>query len=149
MKQKRDAAWQSVCAALRPEDGIAPHVLKRQKETERKKEKQRRQPADRHALQYCKEARLYLDGELAELQTACETHSLIGAAWSILRVETVPGSGALLVVVGVPGITADGVAAVEAHLSAAAGRLRAAVAGGTHRKRVPPLRFRAVPDDGA
>ena len=145
MKKQRDAAWQSVCAGLRPGDGIPPHQIKRQKETERKKEKQTRQPVDRHALQYCKQARLCLDGELAALQAADGDQS---GPWSVLRVEPVPGSGALVVVVGVPGLTAENLATVEDRLSAASGHLRAAVAGCTHRKRVPPLRFRAVPDDG-
>ena len=63
-------------------------------------------------------------------------------------VEPLPGGSVLLVVLSAPSLTQDGIAGIESRLRQASGLLRAAIAGETHRKRVPHLRFRVVPAEG-
>lgn len=139
MKHKSDAALTSLCAKVRPGDGIPPQVLKRQKQKQRNH--QSRHAVDRHALQYCKEAKRSLDGELASLTMDDASPN----DWSVLSVEPLPGGSALLVIVSAPSVTQETIAVMESRLREASGTLRAAIAGDTHRKRVPHLRFRVVP----
>ncbi|HWB05186.1 MAG TPA: hypothetical protein VG796_19295 [Verrucomicrobiales bacterium] len=140
MKHKRDAALTSLCAEVRPGDGIPPHILKRQQQKERHTHHPNRQPVDRHGLQYAKVAHRCLDGALTTL-----TSDASAGDCTVVSVEPASGGSVLLVVVSAPALTQDEIAAMEAHLRGNAGHLRAALAGETHRKRVPHLRFRVVP----
>jgi hypothetical protein len=140
MKHIKDAALTSLCAEVRPGDGIPPQLLKRQKENRKRKQHQSRPVIDRHALQYCKEAKRSLEGELTAI-TGDESMN----DWSVVSVEPLPGGSVLLVIVSAPFVTQDTIAAMESRLGGASGLLRAAIAGNTHRKRVPHLRFRVVP----
>lgn len=144
MKHKKDAALTSLCTEVRPGDGIPPHILKRQQQKERHTHHPNRQPVDRHALQYAKVARRCLDGALNTL-----TSDDRAGDCTVVSVEPVSGGSVLFVVVSAPGLTRDGIAAMESRLCSAAGHLRAALAGETHRKRVPHLRFRVVPAESA
>lgn len=141
MKHKRDAALTSLCAEIRPGDGIAPHILKRQKLKQKKQ--QNRPPVDRHALQYAKAAQRCLDGALGAI-TGDEAMSEL----NVVSVESLPGGSVLLVIVSAPSLTQDGIADAESRLRQASGLLRAAIAGETHRKRVPHLRIRVIPSEG-
>jgi hypothetical protein len=140
MKYKRDAALTSLCAEVRPGDGIPPHILKRQQQKEKHTHHSNRQPVDRHALQYAKVAQRCLDGALTALTSGDRAGDC-----TVVSVEPASGGSVLLVIVSAPGLTHEGMAAMEARLRANAGHLRAALAGETHRKRVPHLRFRVVP----
>ena len=140
MKHKNAAALTSLCAEVRPGDGIPPQLLKRQKQTQKHKKHQSRQVVDRHALQYCKEAKRSLEGELTAI-TGDESMQ----DWSVVSVEPLPGGSVLLVIVSAPSVTHDTIASMESRLREASGLLRAAIAGDTHRKRVPHLRIRVVP----
>jgi hypothetical protein len=139
MKHKKDAALTSLCAEVRPGDGIPPHILKRQKQ----KQHQQRKPVDRHALQYARAVHRCLDGALAGI-TGDDTMN----DWSVLSVESLPGGSVLLVIVSAPSLVHDEITGMESRLQQASGGLRATIAGETHRKRVPHLRFRVVPADG-
>jgi hypothetical protein len=139
MKHRKDAALTSLCADIRPDDGIPPHLIKRQKQ----KQRQQRQPIDRHALQYAKAAKRCLDGALASLTGDGSMTEL-----NVVSVEPLPCSSVLLVILSAASLTQDEIAGMEARLRQASGLLRAAIAGETHRKRVPHLRFRVVPAEG-
>ena len=132
MKPTKSAALEALCAELRPEDGIPSHLLKRQ-QTKRKET-----APDRHQRQYCRAVQRELDGVI---DTAAPATGL-----SLVSVEPVPGSSALLVLVSAPVASAAQITALEQQLQNASGFLRAAVAGVTHRKRVAHLRFRVVPE---
>ena len=137
MKHKKDAAWSSLCAEIRPGDGIPPHILKRQTQKQHQ-----RPPVDRHALQYAKAAHRCLDGALTAI-TGDESMN----EWNVVSVESIPGGSVHLVNVCAPALMQDDIPVMELRLRNASGLLRAAIAGATHRKRVPHLRFRVVPSE--
>ncbi len=66
---------------------------------------------------------------------------------NVVSVESIPGVSLLLVIVCAPALMQDDIAVMELRLRNASGLLRAAIAGATHRKRVPHLRFRVVPSE--
>ena len=61
-------------------------------------------------------------------------------------VEPVSGCAAVLVTVLSREVEIVEINAIQRSLTEASGVLRSAVASGTHRKRVPTLRFRVLPD---
>ena len=67
---------------------------------------------------------------------------------NVVSVEPLPCSSVLLVILSAASLTQEEIAGMEARLRQASGLLRAAIAGETHRKRVPHLRFRVVPAEG-
>lgn len=134
MKQKKNSSLTELCAELRPGDGVPPHILRRQ---EQKEDSTRQLRPDRHQQQYCGEAGRCLDAALHECGTLAE-------GLGVLAVEPLSG-GSLLVVVGKPGLVLAEISGIESRLQQCSGRLRAALAGETRRRRTPHLRFRVVP----
>lgn len=137
MKQKKNSSLTELCAELRPGDGVPPHLLRQQ---ERKENHARQQRPDRHQQQYCGEARRCLDAALQDCASLPE-------GLCVLAVEPLSG-GSLLVVAGKPGLVLEEISGIESRLQRCAGRLRAALAGETRRRRTPHLRFRVVPAEG-
>ena len=142
MKHDQDAAWRSLCAELRPDDGVPPHVLKK-REAARAARSTSNTGGGHRGRQYCKAVQRCLEAALSEEPGDSPLDGL-----SIDSVTPEPGGAALLVVSLHPGADAAELATREAALNAAAGHMRAAIAGGIRRKRVPHLRFRVVPHPG-
>jgi ribosome-binding factor A len=127
---------EALCAEVRPDDGIAPHVLKKQQLRENRG--LNRLPA--RALQYHKAVRQCLD---AAFGNVCADPIL--ADLVVRSVEPMGKGSKLLVVVETPPSSPEPPPIIEAALQRAAGLLRSVVAGEVHRKRTPHLSFRVVP----
>lgn len=127
---------ESLCAETRPDDGIPPHVLKKQISREQRASKH--PPA--RALQYHKAVRQCLDAAFASV---CADPLLTDL--SVLSVEPMGKGSKLLVVVETPPSNPTPPPIIEAALQRAAGLLRSVVAGEVHRKRTPCLSFRVLP----
>ncbi|TAG08147.1 MAG: hypothetical protein EAZ42_11700 [Verrucomicrobia bacterium] len=126
----------TLCADVRPDDGIAPHVLKKQ-ET-RAVSNSNRLPA--RALQYHKAIRQCLDAAFGSI---CADPLLVDLV--VRSVEPIGKGAKLLVVVETPRSNQEPPPVIEAALQRAAGLLRSVVAGEVQRKRTPHLSFRVVP----
>lgn len=131
---------ESLCAEVRPDDGIAPHVLKKQHA--RAEVNSNRTPA--RALQYHKAVRQCLDAAFGSI---CADPLLVDLV--VRSVEPVGKGAKLLVVVESPPSSQENPQIIEAALQRAAGLLRSVVAGEVHRKRTPCLGFRVVPGSAA
>lgn len=134
---KQIQEMESLCAEVRPDDGIAPHVLKKQHTLA--EQNSQRLPA--RALQYQKAVRQCLDAAFGSI---CADPLLADLA--VRSVEPVGKGAKLLVVVETPLSNQEHPQIIEAALQRAAGLLRSAVAGEVHRKRTPNLSFRVVPE---
>lgn len=127
---------EALCAEVRPDDGIAPHVLKKQHAREGRN--LNRLPA--RALQYHKALRQCLDSAFGSI---CADPLL--ADLVVRSVEPIGTGAKLLVVVETPLPNHEQAQIIEAALQRATGLLRSVVAGEIHRKRTPYLSFRVVP----
>jgi len=127
---------ESLCAEMRPDDGIPTHVLKKQRSRDQRAAK--RSPA--RAMQYHKAVRQCLD---AAFGSVCADPLLMDLA--VRSVEPLGRGARLLVVVETPPTNSVNPEIIEASLQQAAGLLRSVVAGEVHRKRTPHLSFRVVP----
>jgi ribosome-binding factor A len=125
----------SLCAEPRPDDGLAPHLLRRRERPRNGGGRDGRQ------AQYCKAVLRALDAGLAGV---CGDPRLKDLA--VHAVEPCPGGGRLLVIVAAPAAAASAVAELEGALQQAAGLLRSVVAGEVNRRRTPHLSFRVVPE---
>lgn len=128
----------SLCAETRPEDGIPPHVLKKQ---QRRGEQPDHGRNNAHAAQYCKAAHRSLEAGLASVCGDPRLKDL-----SIATVEPLRTGSHLLVVVTVPAASAEDMLELERALQKAAGLLRSVIATEIQRKRTPHLTFRVVPE---
>jgi ribosome-binding factor A len=123
-------AMQSLCSELRPEDGIPPHLLKRQ------------QQRDEHSpFQYCKAAHRAIE---AGLSSDCGDVRL--KSLSVHCVEPLPGGTKLLVIIAAPLTDQAAMRELEQALQKASGLLRSVLAAEIRRKRTPHLTFRVVPE---
>ncbi|MEO8615254.1 MAG: hypothetical protein ABI600_08950 [Luteolibacter sp.] len=127
---------ESLCAEVRPDDGIAPHVLKKQQS----RAEHRTKPLPARALQYQKAVRQCLDSAFASV---CVDPLLVDLV--VVAVEPIGRGAKLLVVVETPPSNEDNPQMIETALQQAAGHLRSVVAGEIPRKRTPYLSFRVVP----
>lgn len=131
---------QELCAEPHAEDGIAPHILKKQ-QLKAGDGKSRTNPA--RTLRYCKAIHHCLDAALASLGDDRLTDLAIHS------VEPLRSHAKLLVVVIVPNEQRDAIPDIEDALKNAGGLLRSAVASEIRRKRTPHLSFRAVAEADA
>lgn len=129
-----------LCADPRADDGIAPHILKKQ---QRKEEGRAAKLNSAHSLRYCKAVRQCLDSVLASLGDDRL------ADLTIQLVEPQRSHAKLLVVVGVGENRRDTIPEIEEILAGVAGSLRSAVASEIRRKRTPHLSFRVVVESDA
>ena len=127
---------EALCAEVRPDDGIAPHVFKKQHA--RSEANSNRLPA--RALQYHKAVRQCLDAAFGSI---CADPLLTDLV--VRSVEPMGKGNKLLVVVETPPLNPTPTPIIEAALQRAAGLLRSVVAGEVHRKRTPCLSFRVLP----
>jgi ribosome-binding factor A len=127
---------EALCAEVRPDDGIAPHVLKKQQLRENRESN--RLPA--RALQYHKAVRQCLDAAFGNI---CADPLLTDLV--VRSVEPMGKGSKLLIVVETPPSNPHSPPLIEATLQRAAGLLRSVVAGEVHRKRTPCLSFRVLP----
>jgi len=127
---------ESLCAELRPDDGIAPHILKKQQT----RSAQGSKPLPARALQYQKAVRQCLDSAFGSI---CADPLLVDLV--VRSVEPIGKGSKLLVVVETLPSNQEDPQIIEAALQHAAGLLRSVVAGEVHRKRTPYLCFRVVP----
>lgn len=128
----------SLCAELRPEDGVSPAALKKQQQ---RGERQTHPPSQARAWQYCKAVHRSLE---AGLCSACGDERLKDL--TIQSVQPQRRGSSLLVIVAVPPTGLQSMAALEHTLQKAAGLLRSVIATEIQRKRTPHLTFRVVPE---
>ena len=118
----------SLCAEIRPEDGVDPKTLLH---------KSTRKKTHHKTHQVCKQAEKTLNLVLAE-----STESLLREL-VVYAVVPNPDSAHLLVVIEAPFISLDENEVLEA-LQRAEGRLRTAIATVINRKRTPQISFRFI-----
>jgi hypothetical protein len=128
----------SLCAEVRPDDGIPPHILK--KRQNREVSASTRVPP--RSLPYLKAVRQCLD---AAFGSVCADPLLTDL--TVRSLEPLGKGAKLLVVVEAPSAESPHLRIIEASLQRAAGLLRSVVAGEVRRKRTPHLRFRVIPRD--
>lgn len=128
----------SLCAELRPEDGLSPVALRR---IQREHRQVAAPPSRVRARQYCKAVHRSLEAGLAGV---CGDERLKDL--TIQSVEPVHSGASLLVVIAVPASDPRSMLALERTLQNAAGLLRSVVALEIRRKRTPHLTFRVVPE---
>ena len=126
----------SLCTEPRPDDGLPPHLLKRQLQKH-----DEHGPKRVHAQQYCKAVHRALDGGLADVCGDDRLNSL-----SVQAVEPLPFGSKLLVIIAVPATDAATMKLLENTLQNAAGLLRSVIATAVQRRRTPHLTFRVVPE---
>ncbi len=138
--KKSEREMKSLCAEIRPEDGLSPIALKKVQQQERLAE---HPPSQARARQYCKAVHRALE---AGLSSVCGDERIKDL--SIHSVEPLhEGSGSrLLVVVAIPAVDPQAMLALERTLQKAAGLLRSVIATEIQRKRTPHLTFRVVPE---
>jgi ribosome-binding factor A len=125
----------SLCAELRPEDGLPPHILKRKQQHEHSG------PNIGCSQQYSKAVHRALEAGLASTCGDERLKSLV-----IHAVEAMPGGSKLLVVVTSQETDPQALKTLEQALQKASGLLRSVVAMDIQRKRTPHLTFRVVPE---
>lgn len=137
MKEKNHSknGWEQVCAGLGPEDGIPPAILARRALNRSKKKSEHR------SRQYCKQIQHAIEGGLH-----CDCGNARLRDLTVADVEPISSCAAVLVTVVTRDTDLDQIDCIQQSLTESAGILRAAIASGTHRKRVPTLRFRVLPD---
>lgn len=133
--QRSVQEMKSLCAELRPEDGLPPHLVKRQQQ------RAEHSPNHGRVQQYCKAVHRALDAGLASACGDARFKSL-----AILSVEPLPEGSKLLVLVAAPTPDATVMTELEQALQKASGLLRSVVAMDIQRKRTPHLTFRVVPE---
>lgn len=124
-----------VCAEVREDDGIPPHVLKK-RETRAKGTRKTGATAYQHAVRRC------LDAALASV---CADRRF--ANLSVRSVEPLGRGTKLLVLVVFPAWERLEPSELEAALNGAGGLLRSVIAGEVPRKHTPALRFRVLPEE--
>ena len=127
---------EALCAEVRPDDGIAPHVSKKQHIRDERNSNR----LSTRAMQYHKALRQCLDAAFGSI---CADPLL--ADLGVRSVEPIGTGTKLLVVVETRLSNQEQPRIIEAALQRAAGLLRSVVAGEVHRKRTPYLSFRVVP----
>lgn len=125
----------SLCAEVRPEDGLPPHLVKRQQQRDE------HTPNPARAQQYCKAVHRALEAGLA---SDCGDERL--KSLTILSVEPLPGGSKLIVILAAPITDRLAMKTLEQTLQKASGLLRSVVAMDIQRKRTPHLTFRVVPE---
>ena len=130
----------SLCAELRPEDGLSPVALKKQ---QLRQQLQDHPPSEARARQYCKAVHRSLE---AGLSGVCGDERLKDLTiQSVEPLHAASGSN-LLVIVAMPSTDASWMLELERTLQKAAGLLRSVIATEIQRKRTPHLTFRVVPE---
>ncbi|MFN0126688.1 MAG: hypothetical protein ACKV19_08390 [Verrucomicrobiales bacterium] len=128
----------SLCAELRPEDGLSPVALRK---VQMNRRRAAAPPSRARARQYCKAVHRSLE---AGLTGVCGDDRLKDL--TIQSVEPLHSGANLLVVVAVPRSDPRSMQALERTLQNAAGLLRSVIAMEIRRKRTPHLTFRVVPE---
>ena len=128
----------SLCAELRPDDGLSPVALKK---AQLRRQMEEHPPSQARARQYCKAVYRSLE---AGLSCACGDERLKDL--TILSVEPLHTGSNLLVIVAVPPTDPRSMVELERALQNAAGLLRSVIATEIQRKRTPHLTFRVVPE---
>jgi ribosome-binding factor A len=134
LHQRTLQEMKSLCKEIHPEDGIPPHLLKRQQQ-------QQNTPNAARANQYCKATHRALD---AGFYSVCGDERL--KSLHILSVEPHNKGSSLLVIIAAPDPDIQAMAELEQTLQKASGLLRSVVAMEIQRKRTPHLTFRVVPE---
>lgn len=136
---KSDAKeMKSLCAELRPDDGITAIALKKQQLRQHLLD---HPPSQARARQYCKAVHRSLE---AGLSIVCGDSRLKDL--TIHSVEPLHAGGSnLLVIVSAPGTDPTHMKSLEQTLQKAAGLLRSVIATEIQRKRTPHLTFRVIP----
>ena len=139
LHKKAGQEMKSLCAELRPEDGLTPLELKKQQQRQQLKD---HPPSQARARQYCKAVHRALESGLS---------SAIGdERLKDVMIESVQplhsGGSNLLVPVISPGMSPAEMPAMEQALQKASGLLRSVIATEIQRKRTPHLTFRVIPE---
>lgn len=137
--KKSEHEMKTLCAELRPEDGLSSIELKKQQQRQQLKD---HPPSEARARQYCKAVHRALESGLS---------SAIGdERLKDLTIESVqplhPGASNLLVLVSAPGTDPSTMPILEQTLQKASGLLRSVIATEIQRKRTPHLTFRIIPE---
>ena len=136
--QQSTRDMKSLCAEIRPDDGLSPIALKKQ---QHRQHLQEHPPSQARARQYCKAVQRALDGALASVCGDVRLKDL-----TIQSVEPLRTASNLLVIVGTASADRQTMLELEQALQKAAGLLRSVVATEIQRKRTPHLTFRVVPE---
>lgn len=132
-KEDRREDFSSVCADVRPDDGIPPAILSKR---EKQNRDQRRRVGKIRSQQLCGQIRQALADALL-----CDCSDPLLADANVEKVESVCGSSVVLASISLDTLDPELLDELHARLRAASGLLRASIAGAIHRKRVPQLRF--------
>ncbi len=127
--------WEHVCESLGPDDGVPLELI-----ALRQRRRTRQRQPDHKALQYCKQAQHAIHDSLM-----CDCGDPYLRDLELVAVEPGPDRAVMVVTLAAPISSAPELEQVRRRLEAASGVLRSAIAGATHRKRVPSLHFRVVP----
>jgi ribosome-binding factor A len=136
--RKITGEMKSLCAELRPEDGLSPVALKKAQVRQQQVD---HPPSEARARQYCKAVHRSLD---AGLSSVCGDERLKDL--TIQSVEPLHTGSRLLVILAVPTADPNTMLELERALQKAAGLLRSVIATEIQRKRTPHLTFRVVPE---
>ena len=136
--QKSTQEMKTLCAELRPEDGLSPLELKKQQQRQQLKD---HPPSQARARQYCKAVHRALESGLSSAIGDERLKDLIIESVQPLH----PGSSNLLVLVSAPGAEPATIRTLEQTLQKASGLLRSVIATEIQRKRTPHLTFRIIP----
>jgi len=128
----------SLCAELRPEDGLSPVAIKKAQLLQHLQE---HPPSQARARQYCKAVHRSLEASLSGVCGDARLKDL-----TIQTVEPLHTGSNLLVVIAVPPTGQQSMLELERTLQKAAGLLRSVIATEIQRKRTPHLTFRVVPE---
>lgn len=128
----------SLCAEIRPEDGLTPVAIKK---AQLRQQLEEHPPSQARARQYCKAVQRALE---AGLSGVCGDERLKDL--TIQSVEPLHTGSNLLVIVAVPPTGPQSMLELERTLQKAAGLLRSVIATEIQRKRTPHLTFRVVPE---
>jgi hypothetical protein len=139
--QRKPGDWQEVCREMRPGDGMTPEMLKRVKLRANQRSARGMRGVSARQWQLCKAASRSVE---MCLSADCGDASL--KELRFCAVEPLEGGSALIVIMAAPIREASEIPVLEAKLARAGGLLRSALAADLHRKRVPHLRFRVIPE---
>ena len=134
-----DADLFELCDELRSDDGISPAEIQKRKQSELRR--QNRSKPNHHAQQLCKQVLHVIDDALI-----CECCDPILEDLRTISVQPKAGSSALEVVFATSECNLARISEMHAALKHVNGLLRSAVGGSIHRKRVPQLNFKIVPE---
>lgn len=135
-KRRQLSGIEELCSEVRPEDGVSPKVLARQR-------KRRRAKPNHHVFQLCKQVRQAIDAAIL-----CDCGDPLFDDLTACWVTPVNGdSSHLLVSFGIRDPDPSKIERVYLRLNEVSGLIRTAVADSICRKRVPQLRFEILPVD--